>query len=156
MCILHPISATAISDHGPSGPEKWGEAALAGYQPVPDVLLMKQRELGLDQTDMLVLLNLTSYWWFRDRRPFPRTNVIAKRMGVSPRTVQQALKKLETKGYIRRADYAAGNGRMAAAVLFEGLVSKLTGMAREDATLSARLLHMTASAGFSGEGDAPF
>jgi predicted transcriptional regulator len=150
------MSSTNITDHGPSGPEKWGEAALAGYQPVPDVLLIKQRELGLDQTDMLVLLNLTSYWWFRDRPPFPRTNVIAKRMGVSPRTVQRALKKLEAKGYIRRADYAAGEGRTAAAVYFEGLIAKLTGMARGDATLSARLLRMTTPTEFSGEGESPF
>ena len=117
---------------------------------------MKQRELGLDQTDMLVLLNLTSYWWFKDRPPFPRTNVIAKRMGVSSRTVQRALKKLEAKGYIRRDDYKAEDGRTTAAVYFEGLILKLTGMAKEDATLSARLLRMTASTEFSGEGDSPF
>src|SRR6201999_3172956 len=63
-------------DLGPPGADKWGTASVAGFQLVPDVLLVKQQQLGLDALDVLVLLNITSFWWFRDRPPFLRTNVI--------------------------------------------------------------------------------
>jgi DNA-binding MarR family transcriptional regulator len=125
---------------------------LAGYQPVPDTLLMKQQDLGLDATDMLVLLNLMSYWWFRDRPPFPRTNVIAKRMGVSPRTVQRALHKLEASKLIRRADYQDDQGVILPAVYLDGLVKKLTDLAKNDATLSARMIERSMQ-GFPKESD---
>jgi Mn-dependent DtxR family transcriptional regulator len=51
---------------------------------------------------VVVLLNLTLFWWFRDQPPFPRSSIIARRMGVSARTVQRVFKKLERLGYIRR------------------------------------------------------
>jgi len=39
--------------------EKWEDAAEAGFQTLPDILLRKQVELGLSPTDMLVLINIT-------------------------------------------------------------------------------------------------
>jgi hypothetical protein len=129
----------AITDHGPGGSAKWGDAVRAGFQQVPDALLMKQAELGLDQTDMVVLLNLTSYWWFRDLPPFPRTNVIAKRMGVTPRTVQRSMSKLQKKGLIRRDDYVTPDGATMPAVYFEGLINTLSRAARSDARLALRM-----------------
>jgi hypothetical protein len=149
------MSAT-ISDHGPGGSEKWGDAARAGFQPVPDTLLVKQRELGLDPTDIVVLLNLTSFWWFRDAPPFPRTNVIANRMGVTVRTVQRSMKKLEDKGYIRRDEFNDGAGKIMPAVYFEGLIDKLVSLAKSDAALSVKLMRSTLPHEFSGEGDALF
>jgi predicted transcriptional regulator len=146
----------AVSDHGPGGSEKWGEAARAGFQPVPDTLLVKQRELGLDSTDLVVLLNLTSFWWFRDAPPFPRTNIIANRMGVTTRTVQRSLKKLEVKGYIRRDDFHDGT-KVFPAVYFEGLVEKLVSLAKSDAALSVRLMRSAnPNNEFSGMGESPF
>ncbi len=128
-----------VADHGPGGSAKWGEAARAGFQPVPDALFVKQQELGLDSTDMLVVLNLTSYWWFKDRPPFARTNVIADRMGVTPRTVQRSLKKLEKKGYIHREQYEIEDGSLVPALRLDGLVEKLSVLAVNDSTLAARI-----------------
>lgn len=128
-----------VADHGPGGSGKWGEAARAGFQPVPDALLVKQQELGLDSTDMLVLLNLTSYWWFKGRPPFARTNVIAGRMGVTPRTVQRSLKKLEKKGYIRREEYETEDGSLVPALRLDGLIDKLADLAMNDLALAARI-----------------
>lgn len=128
-----------FSDYGPGGSSKWGDAARAGFQTVPDALLVKQAELGLDPTDIVVLLNLTSYWWFRDMPPFPRTNVVAKRMGVTPRTVQRSMKKLENRGYIRRGHYLTETGETMPAVFFDGLVGKLLSVARSDVALAMRM-----------------
>lgn len=132
--------SAAFPNAGPGGSQKWGEVGRAGFQAVPDALLIKQNELGLDQTDMLVLLNLTSYWWFRDLPPFPRTNVIAKRMGVTARTVQRVLKKLEEKEYIRRDNYTDEHGTTLPAIYLDGLVTKLESLAKKDATLSLKML----------------
>lgn len=126
-------------DHGPGGSSKWGEVVKAGFQPVPDALFVKQCELGLDATDMLVLLNLTSFWWFKDLPPFARSNVIAKRMGVSPRTVQRSLKKLVTKGYLRRDDFELENGTYVPALYLDGLTEKLTALAKNDPALSSKM-----------------
>ena len=52
--------------------EKWGDAGIAGFQVLPDILLKKQVELGLSPTDMLVLINILMHWWYHDKRPFPR------------------------------------------------------------------------------------
>lgn len=127
------------SHNGVAGSGKWGELARAGFQPVPDALLVKQRDLGLDATDMLVLLNLTSYWWFQNRPPFARSNVIAKRMGVSPRTVQRSLKKLVSEGLLRRDDFELEDGTFVPALYLEGLVEKLTALAKNDLGLASRM-----------------
>ena len=58
---------------------------------VPDVLLKSQTSLGLNATELVVLLNLTMHWWFPKQKPFPRSQTIAQRMGVDVRTVQRAM-----------------------------------------------------------------
>jgi len=146
----------AVSNPGPGGSEKWGEVARAGFQPVPDTLLVKQQALGLDATDIVVLLNLTSFWWYRDAPPFARTNVIAKRMGVTPRTVQRSMKKLEEKGYIRRDEYDDGAGNVLPAIYLNGLVDKLASLAKSDAALSVRMMRSTISHGVSEGDEIPF
>jgi hypothetical protein len=123
---------------------------------VPDTLLIKQHELGLDTTDIVVLLNLTSFWWFRDAPPFPRTNVIASRMGVTTRTVQRSLKKMEAKGYIRRGDFKNTAGNVMPAVYFEGLIERLGALAKQDPTLSMRLLRSAEADPVSGGDEIPF
>lgn len=74
---------------------KYGEAAKAGFQLVPDLLLKHQTTLEITATDLVVLLNVLMHWWTPDQKPFPRPVTIAKRMGVSTRTVQRSLRVLE-------------------------------------------------------------
>ncbi|WP_434056202.1 helix-turn-helix domain-containing protein [Roseibium sp.] len=81
---------------------KWKEAGEAGFQVLPDLLLKKQSELGLSATDLVVLINVTMHWWYREQRPFPRTTTIASRMGVDNRTVQRSMKKLTQLGLMKR------------------------------------------------------
>ena len=82
--------------------EKWGDAAALGFSQIPDVLLTSQDKLGIDVTEMVVLLNVLSYWWYDERKPFPKSSTIAQRTGLSPRTVQRALQKLEQKEIVKK------------------------------------------------------
>ena len=112
---------------------------MGGFQPVPHVLLIKQQELGLDPLDLVVLLNLTSYWWFRDQPPFLRTNVIAARAGVTARTVQRAIRKLTARGYIRRGRWTDAKGEVRPAIFFEGLIKRLEQLTLADPILEPRV-----------------
>ena len=89
--------------------KKYGDVAVAGFQAVPDLLLKNQAKLGLSQTDMVVLLNVLMHWWYVDKKPFPRATTIAKRIGVTPRTVQRSLSSIEELGLLNRC--VAEDGR---------------------------------------------
>jgi len=82
--------------------DKWGEAARAGFQAVPDLLFKHQENLKLNPTELVVLLNVLMHWWYRHQKPFPRPTTIARRMGSTVRTVQRAITKLETEGLLTR------------------------------------------------------
>jgi len=82
--------------------EKWGAALKAGFQVVPNVLIRSQTRLGLDTTDVVVLLNLMSNWWAKDEHPYISPTTIAKRIKKSTRTVERHLKSLEKKGFLKR------------------------------------------------------
>jgi hypothetical protein len=84
---------------------KWGGAISGGpngYQLVPDVLLRKQIELKLDATDIVILLNICMHWWESEpgKMPHPRPVTIAKRMGISTRTVERHIARLGELGLI--------------------------------------------------------
>ena len=67
----------------------------------------------------MVLLNLTLFWWFRDQPPFPRSSIIARRMGVSARTVQRVFRKLEQFGYVRRGHWRDAEGNIVLRAYFK-------------------------------------
>ena len=74
----------------------------AGFVVVPVLLLRHQKDLGLDDGAMMTLLNVIASWWYEGKLPFPGTHTIAQRMGVSERTVQRHLTKLEKLGLLQR------------------------------------------------------
>lgn len=74
--------------------EKWGKALDGGFQVLPDLVLRYQSDLKLTPTDLAVLLNLMMAWWSKERPPYPRPTAIARRMGVTERTVQRSLERL--------------------------------------------------------------
>lgn len=78
------------------------EIATSGFQPLPDVLLFNQAELGVKSEDLNVLLNILAHWYLPDRMPYPRPHTIAKRMGVSLRTVQRSMTRLRRLGMIAK------------------------------------------------------
>ena len=81
---------------------RWGDALNGGFVVIPNVLLRKQAELKLDCDDLAVLANLFASWWKEDEFPFPRTSTLAYRTGLSTRTVQRRVKRLETLGLLQR------------------------------------------------------
>jgi DNA-binding MarR family transcriptional regulator len=91
--------------------QKWGTAADAGFQIIPDVLFRCQRFLELDATDVVILSNIMLHWWFEEDLPHPRPSVIARRMNVSTRTVERHIEGMEKKGLITRLPSRAKNGK---------------------------------------------
>lgn len=58
--------------------KKWGTAADAGFQILPDVLFRCQRFLELDAIDLVILSNIMLHWWYEEDLPHPCPSVIAK------------------------------------------------------------------------------
>ena len=81
--------------------KRWGDALNAGFVVLPVVLLRHQKDLRLSDGELVVLLNVVASWWYSGKLPFPSTQTIATRMGVTPRTVQRHLISLEKKGLLK-------------------------------------------------------
>ena len=75
----------------------------------------------------MVLLNMNMHWWQKGDFPFPRPTIIAKRMGVSKRTVERRIEKLVKAGLLERLPLTKeGNLRR---YKLDGLVKRLQGAA---------------------------
>jgi hypothetical protein len=125
-----------LSDDAPSTViAKWKEAAEAGFQAVPDVLLRFQSRLGLDPVEVVILLNITMHWWEVDDLPYPAPAMIARRMGMSTRAVEKRLAALQARGFLRRGPRERKEGGRTARLSIRrfdpsGLVEKLQPLAR--------------------------
>jgi DNA replication protein DnaD len=74
----------------------------AGHVMVPNLLLDRQRGLGLDPTDLNILLHLMRHWYHADSFPFPGKRKIAWCMEVSVSTVRRRIADLEKRGVLKR------------------------------------------------------
>jgi DNA-binding MarR family transcriptional regulator len=112
--------------------KKWGnEVFEAGYQIFPDVLLRCQRFLELEAMDLLILLNITMHWWDYHDLPYPRPSTIAKRIGVSTRTVERRIAVMQARGLLVRLPSENLKGRTVRRYDLSGLVEKLRKYARK-------------------------
>lgn len=82
--------------------DKWGTALDSGFIVIPSTLLRYQHQLVIGDGELIVLMHLIMSWWKVGEYPFPRAETIAKRMGVSTRTVQRHIDSLEKKKLIQR------------------------------------------------------
>lgn len=80
--------------------DRYGKAGEAGWSPIPDVLLFNQHRLSLDSDELIVLLNLMAHYYVKNEMPFIRPTAIAKRMGVSQRSIQRIIQRLRRKGLV--------------------------------------------------------
>ena len=105
----------------------WGDAITerSGFVAVPMSLLKLQSKLGLDPVDLGVVVNLLGYRWTSEAGVFPRNSIIAKRMGVSERTVQRSTQKMIKLGLITRTLDVEGR-RVLKLDTLVALVAKLT------------------------------
>jgi len=108
-----------MSELGPIQ-NRWGPALRQGFVVVPVVLLRKQASLGIDNSELTVLLNLLSQWHSDESPVWLSYSVLAGNMGVSERTVQRSVASLSDKKFIEVLRSDAGR-----IVKFEGLLQRL-------------------------------
>lgn len=91
--------------------KKWGKRVMAlGFCIVPSLLLRAQQRLGLNPTQLAILLQLCDFWWQKERLPYPSKETLAGRLGLSPRQVQRHVAELEGVGLVRRIERRASHG----------------------------------------------
>ena len=114
-------------DTGRATERKWGNKVIAlGFCIVPSLLLRAQNRLGLNPTQLAVLMQLCDFWWERDRKPYPSKAVLAERLGLSDRQVQRHIADLEMAGLVKRVERrAAHGGKLSNTYDLGGLVERL-------------------------------
>lgn len=114
---------------------KWSPVVTAaGWTTLPNVLIERQAELGLDPIDMNILVHIAARWWKPTEPPRISKVTIAKAMGVSPRTVQRHLARMEKDGLITRWRHRKEDGSYWGTTntyYLTGLIGKCTPLARE-------------------------
>lgn len=120
-------------DKGAKFTDKWGPlVAKMGHLQTPSLLLKAQDRLGLSPTQLNVLLQVMDHWWNAAANPYPSKQLIANKMGMTPRQVQRVIAELETGGFIRRIErYWPNGGKNSNEYDFTGLVKKLQKLAPE-------------------------
>ena len=113
--------------------QRWSKAvADAGWTAVPNVLLDKQVALGLDALDVNIVMQIAKYWWSSDA-PYPSVDTISEAIGVTARTVQRRIARMEEDGLVERHTrfYAKGGGQRSNQYTFDGLIERCTPFAKE-------------------------
>lgn len=106
---------------------KWGKKVMAlGFCIVPSLLLRAQQRLGLNPTQLAVLMQLCDFWWEDARKPHPGKKTLSERLGISERQVQRYIAELEQAGLVQRIERRAlHGGKMTNTYDLSGLVEKL-------------------------------
>lgn len=86
--------------------DKWDfDFRKNGFSVLPNQVFYINQFLSASQklsaTELLLILNLLTWWWKKDSLPFPSKNLLAERLGLSARQVQRAIKTLEEKQMLR-------------------------------------------------------
>ncbi|HYD78946.1 MAG TPA: helix-turn-helix domain-containing protein [Paucimonas sp.] len=107
--------------------KKWGKAVIdLGFSIIPSLIFRAQARLGLNPTQLAVLLQLADYWWDEQRHPYPAKETLAERLGLSARQVQRYVAELEVAGLVKRIErYASHKGRLSNQYDLTGLVERL-------------------------------
>lgn len=83
--------------------QKWGkETMAANYAVIPSALLRGQARLGINATELAILIHLIDHWWKPDEMPWPSKKTLAERLRVGEKTIQRAMAHLEEEGLIQR------------------------------------------------------
>lgn len=114
--------------------KKWGTTAVElGWTLLPNILLERQAVLGINSTQLNIILIILKHWWEAEQLPFPEMNTIAKMMGCSRSTVQKNIRALEQMGFIKRIERKSTNGGNKSNMYdFTGLVEHLKPYAEDE------------------------
>ena len=112
---------------GQSSERKWGKKVIdLGFCIVPSLLLRAQQRLGLNPTQLAVLLQLCDFWWEEARKPHPGVKTLAQRLSLSERQVRRYIADLEEAGLVQRIERYAGHGGKQTNIYdLSGLVKRL-------------------------------
>jgi DNA-binding transcriptional regulator YhcF (GntR family) len=113
--------------------KRWSKPlAKAGWTALPNIILDKQKVLGLEPIDVNILMQIAKHWWQAESAPFPSIETIASAIDVTPRTIQRRIAKMEKAKLIERnvRRYARG-GQKSNAYTFKGLIERCTPFAEE-------------------------
>lgn len=124
---IRPTQDTTTRAKTRESEKKWGKKVMAlGFCVVPSLLLRAQRRLGLNPTQLAVLMQLCDFWWDCDRIPFPGKKALGDRLGLSARQVQRHIADLEQAGLVARIERrAAHRGKLTNSYDLSGLVERL-------------------------------
>lgn len=105
----------------------WGKAVLShGYVAVPSILVRAQSRLGINTTQMNIIITLLEYWVSPARKPFPTKRELANRIGRDEKTIQTNIRELEKAGLIRREQRKTKAGDWNSNVYhLDGLIAKV-------------------------------
>lgn len=121
------------SKHSNAAARKWGKKVMEhGFCVVPSLLLRAQGRLGLNSTQLAVLLQLYEHWWDPDKRPHPGKRRLADRLGIGPRQIQRHIADLEQAGLVKRIERRSASGaKQSNTYDLSGLVEKLKALEPE-------------------------
>lgn len=112
--------------------EKWGSKVMQqGFCILPSILLRAQERIGLNATELAVIVHLADIWWYDNQTPWVPKAVLARRLQLSPRQVQRIITGLEEQGYVRRVPRRDRLGQRANGYDLSGLVKRLKELAPE-------------------------
>src|ERR1700691_2506598 len=105
---------------------KWGAGVMAlGYCILPSLLFRAQSRLGLRMSHLALVVQLSEFWWYDNKLPWPKKQLLAERIGIKEKQVQRLARDLEQRGYIRRVTRKTPHGQTSNAYDLSGLVKKL-------------------------------
>lgn len=114
--------------------QRWGASlANSGWAAIPNVIIKRQKALGLDPLDVNIIMQLIVYWWEPGNLPRPSKKTIAAAIDVDPRTVQRRIAEMEKAGFIKRISRGStANGSAPNMYDFSGLIKAAEPFAREE------------------------
>lgn len=132
VVALRPAAAPEAPE-GKSFERRWTKRVLApGFTLIPSALLRALVRLQIGPIELSVLLQMIDHWWENNDMPFPSKRRLAERIGVSEKTIQRAVTRLESEGLIRRsARHSHHGGQTSNLYDLTPLVEKLTPIAED-------------------------
>lgn len=116
-----------------SANKKWGDDVMKlGFCMIPSLIFRAQRRLGLNPTQLAILLQLADYWWDADNKPFPSKQSLSERLGIGTRQIQRYIADMEKAGLVQRIErFGDDKRKLSNHYDLSGLVERLRHLEKE-------------------------
>jgi len=94
--------AAPIPPEAKSFEKRWTKRCWNQVSPLSRPYCCALVRLQIGPNELSVLLQMIDHWWENDDMPFPSKKRLGERIGVSEKTIQRAVVRLETESLIRR------------------------------------------------------